>query len=61
MRLRHDTSDGDAAFSPGGKLIATGGWGFLRLWEASTGKLVRQIIEKGNYFRGRLLFSPDGK
>jgi WD40 repeat protein len=60
MRLRHD-KDGSAAFSPEGKVIATSGGGLLRLWEARTGKLVRQITAKESNLHGRLLFSPDGK
>jgi WD40 repeat protein len=60
-RLRHYHIYGAlaTAFSPDGKVIATGGHTSLRLWDAATGKLIRQIRE--NYQYGGVLFSPDGK
>jgi WD40 repeat protein len=60
VRLRHDNSGSlITVFSPDGKVIATGDRRSLRLWEAGTGKLIRQIQE--NYQFGNILFSPDGK
>jgi WD40 repeat protein len=48
------------AFSPDGKLLATGGEGPLLLWDTATGKKVRLLAENGDYFSA-LAFSPDGK
>ena len=62
-RLAHNGFIQDAAYSPDGRLIATGGYagsaGGIRLWDAHTGRLVREL-------HGALLhvddvtFSPDG-
>src|SRR5436309_2143764 len=69
--LTEDLTDA-VAFSPDGKLLATGGYSTpLRLWDVSTGKTVRQlrgqeVKEELSYAstfalafspRGRLLFS----
>src|SRR6266446_3705662 len=46
----------DATYSPDGKIIATTGGHVVRLCEAATGKLVRELPADGV---GRLIFSPD--
>jgi WD40 repeat protein len=49
------------ALSPDGKLLATGGLdGTIRLWESTTGKLVKALIGHDSYVYG-LAFSPRGR
>jgi RNA polymerase sigma factor (sigma-70 family) len=60
----HDSRAEAVAFSPDGRLVATGASGSdpIHLWEANTGKLVRRLGEREhapNAFA--LAFSPDGK
>jgi len=50
-------SNGCAAFSPDGKLIACGA---IRLYDFATGKVVREMLAQQDYFES-LIFSPDGK
>ncbi len=49
------------AYSPDGKLVATGGRDLsLRLWDAATGKEVRKMTgHRGDVFG--VAFSPDGQ
>ena len=55
------------AFSPDGKLIATGGSRLhghpdtLRIWDADTGRQMRAIRAHGNQSVDDLAFSPDGR
>jgi WD40 repeat protein len=45
-RLRHHHGGGSwygIAFSPDGKILATTGWESVRVWDLTTGKLLRQI------------------
>jgi RNA polymerase sigma factor (sigma-70 family) len=56
------------AFSPDGKLLASGGYEnerdnyFIRIWDATTGKELRRCwLGKAGYGVGSLAFSPDGK
>ncbi|CAN5195822.1 hypothetical protein BH10PLA2_BH10PLA2_24940 [soil metagenome] len=56
------------AFSPDGKLLASGGYEneqdnyFVRLWDVTNGKEVRRCwLGKAGYGIGSLAFSPDGK
>ena len=49
-----------AAFSPDGKILATGAWNGVYLWELATGKeLQRCKVIRGSV--GCLAFAPDGK
>jgi RNA polymerase sigma factor (sigma-70 family) len=62
-RLRHGRSLTHLEYSPDGTLLASSGEGRLRLWEARTGKLVREIAVAGG---GQVqvpdgFFSADGK
>jgi WD40 repeat protein len=48
------------AFSPDGKLLATGHWNLVKLWNPATGERAGVIRGFGRYVRA-LAFSPDGK
>jgi RNA polymerase sigma factor (sigma-70 family) len=64
IRLRHDHPPGQltTAFSADGKLLASGGWDDLRLWDVAAGKLLR-VIRDGDRTLSycALLFAPDGR
>jgi RNA polymerase sigma factor (sigma-70 family) len=62
VRFQHSTSVNSVAFSPDGKLVATGSaHGELRVWDAATGKIVQRCIGPyGSVFQC-IAFSPDGK
>src|SRR5262249_62112588 len=62
VRFRHQGFVASIAFSPDGKLIASGdGYDLIRLWDTATGREVRKLE---GHLLGRvysLAFSPDGK
>jgi WD40 repeat protein/tRNA A-37 threonylcarbamoyl transferase component Bud32 len=49
----------DLSFSPDGNLIATAGGDHLRLWDAHSGKLVRELVGHTDWVPSAA-FSPDG-
>jgi WD40 repeat protein/transcriptional regulator with XRE-family HTH domain len=49
-----------SSFSPDGQLLATGGLDGLRLWQSSTGQLLRDLPEAGS-LAGGTEFSADGR
>jgi RNA polymerase sigma factor (sigma-70 family) len=60
-RFRHAHIVASVAFSPDGKVIASGShMGTLRLWDAATGKELRVLAAHNGGVIG-LAFSPDGK
>jgi RNA polymerase sigma factor (sigma-70 family) len=62
VRLRHGLGVYSVAFSPDGRLLAsTGGDGAVRLWDAATGRLVREVARRPQREMNFAVFSPDGK
>jgi WD40 repeat protein len=58
----HQDYVGSLAFSPGGKLLASGGWDeMVILWDAATGKELDRLTKPGDDGVGKVTFSPDGK
>jgi RNA polymerase sigma factor (sigma-70 family) len=61
-RFRHRGQVGSLAYSPGGKLLASGGWGnpFVALWDPETGR-ERLAVRVSQGGVNDLAYSPDGK
>ena len=58
--LRHETGVYAVAFSPNGKMLATGGYnGEIRMWDTATGMLQQILIGHTSVIEA-LAFSPDG-
>jgi len=55
------SADKPVAFSPSGKMLATGSSGGVLLWDATTHKLIDQFQLGTNTHLSSLAFSPDGK
>jgi WD40 repeat protein len=61
VRLRHGGHVGCVAYAPEGLVLASGGGDHaVRLWEARTGKPLRQLLGHTDRI-GSVVFSPDGK
>jgi WD40 repeat protein len=62
VRLRHShLSPFWTAFSPDGKLLASGGVAEIRLWDLASGKLLREIRDGNRTRYCTLVFAPDGR
>ena len=62
VRLRQPSEVCSVAFSPDGKLLATGGrYDGVRFWDSTTGKALRFLPAKGGQSIFHLAFSPDSK
>jgi eukaryotic-like serine/threonine-protein kinase len=58
----HEKAAECVAFSPDGRLVATGSWaGVLRIWDARTGQLLRAIPAHGQDRISAVAFHPDGR
>jgi WD40 repeat protein len=61
LHLRHGDTLRSLAFSPDGRLLASGGWHrAVRLWDPGTGKELRQLVSPDKGVEC-LAFAPDGK
>lgn len=60
-RLRPGTNQVTCAYSPDGKLLATGEEDTVRLWELASGKEIRSFALPGVATVNAILFSPGGK
>jgi WD40 repeat protein/predicted Ser/Thr protein kinase len=59
--LRQDGEVASVALSGDGKILASGSFGTIRLWDVADGELKLDPIAAHNKWVGSLVFSPDGK
>jgi RNA polymerase sigma factor (sigma-70 family) len=61
-RLRHGNAVMRVAYAPNGRLVASGGNRTVKLWDTTTGRLVRELIgHTPDHNVSSLSFSPDGR
>jgi len=61
VRFRNEDGFRSLAYTPDGRMLVSGGWGGARIWDSTTGKLIRQLgAELPNPTEPAGL-SPDGK
>jgi RNA polymerase sigma factor (sigma-70 family) len=59
-RFRHAALVNDVTYSPDGRVIASASGSTAYLWEATTGRALRQLKGRGKWVNA-VAFSPDGK
>ncbi|MDE0638081.1 MAG: WD40 repeat domain-containing protein [Candidatus Poribacteria bacterium] len=59
--IRDTTFDTNVVFSPDGKMIASGGWGGVHLWDPNTGQPLRRLKSDMSFFDRQMAFRPDSK
>jgi WD40 repeat protein len=59
-RFQHTNNVAALAFSPDGKILATGGGAVVRLWQVESGREIRSLVGPGNDINA-VAFSPDGR
>jgi RNA polymerase sigma factor (sigma-70 family) len=61
MRFNHGDSLNALYYSPDGKTVISEGSGFVRIWDAATGKELRHFATAAPSFDDQTVPSPDGK
>src|SRR5207248_6719035 len=61
VRLWHGPEARTISFAPDGKTVVTAGAFEVRVWDAATGQLIRQVPNPDNFLPGEAQYAPDGK